>query len=106
MSADCLTQQIIILTDATLEVVDVRTMKAIESVPFNSLGLLSPTLVYTHSNSLAYQDSIRDIHHSIKTYKGKLFTLVSLVKFYHSASDDRDEGLWRIQSRSSSVMGR
>ncbi|KAH8119151.1 lateendosome to vacuole transport-family protein [Phellopilus nigrolimitatus] len=67
--------QLILFTDSTLEVLDIRTLKIVEKVFYDSLNLISPTLGYTLSGVIAYQDSIRDIQHSVRTYKGKIFVL-------------------------------
>ncbi|KAI5119863.1 hypothetical protein M0805_000697 [Coniferiporia weirii] len=67
--------QLILFTDTTLEVLDIRALKVVESVFYDSLDLISPTLSYTSSGTLTYQDSIRDVQHSVRTYKGKIFVL-------------------------------
>lgn len=60
-----------------MEVFDVRAAKIVENVHYNALNLISPTLSYTSNGVIAYQDSIRDIYHSVRAYKGKIFFLVS-----------------------------
>ncbi|EJD02930.1 lateendosome to vacuole transport-family protein [Fomitiporia mediterranea MF3/22] len=67
--------QIILFTDATLEVFDIRASKVVENVAYEALNLVSPTLSYTANGAMAYQDSVRDIHHSVRVYKGKIFLL-------------------------------
>lgn len=76
-------QQLVFFTDTTVEVLDIRTLKTIESDSFLASNLISPTLSYTMSGAIAYHDSIRDIQHSVRTYKGKIFALVRIEnKFF------------------------
>ncbi|KDQ57489.1 hypothetical protein JAAARDRAFT_130081, partial [Jaapia argillacea MUCL 33604] len=65
--------QIIALTAASIEVYDVRSSKLVEHVDFNSSTLIS--LAPPHTPSTAHPDSIGDVAHSIRAYKGKLFLL-------------------------------
>ncbi|THH10658.1 hypothetical protein EW145_g1176 [Phellinidium pouzarii] len=67
--------QLILFTDTTLEVLDIRTLKIIENIFYDALNLISPTLSYSSSGALVYQESVRDIQHSLRTYKGKIFVL-------------------------------
>jgi hypothetical protein len=57
-------------------VYDVHGMKMVEAVPFDSSSLVSPSLGSTGDGSISYSDSVKDVAHSIRTYKGKLFLLV------------------------------
>lgn len=59
-----------------MDVIDIRTFQTIENERYDSRNLISPTLSYTISGAVAYQDSIRDVQHSVRTYKGKIFLLV------------------------------
>lgn len=79
-----LLQQVVILTPTTLEVYDVHVSKLIERVQFDGLSLLSPSLNLTTNGALPYLDSVWDISHSMRVYKGKIFLLVSLV--FHSVA--------------------
>ena len=60
-----------------VEILDVRTFNVVEQVPFDALRLASPSLSYIASGAVAYQDSVHEIQHSVRTYKGKIFILVS-----------------------------
>lgn len=70
-------QQVVVLTPTTLEVFDVRTLKAVERVKFNAVSLISPSLGYTSNGAIPYTESVSDVAHSIRVYKGKIFLLVS-----------------------------
>ncbi|KAJ7218023.1 Golgi CORVET complex core vacuolar protein 8-domain-containing protein [Mycena pura] len=67
--------QIVVLTATTLNVFDTRLSKLIEHVPFDGLALVSPTLSSTVNGLIPYADSVGDIAHSIRVYKGKIFLL-------------------------------
>ncbi|CAK5265748.1 unnamed protein product [Mycena citricolor] len=67
--------QVIVLTASTLHVYDARLAKAVESVPFDGLSLVSPTLRATINGSVPYLDSVGDVAQSIRVYKGKIFLL-------------------------------
>ena len=60
----------------TLEVYDIRTHKLIEQAPFDARSLVSPTLGHTINNSVSYPDAVMEVAHSLRVYKGKIFTLV------------------------------
>lgn len=64
------------LTATTLNVYDSRVSKLIEHVQFDGLGLVSPTLSATVNGAKSYADSVGDVAHSIRVYKGKIFLLV------------------------------
>ena len=66
----------VVLTLETLEVYDVRTHKLVEQAPFDARSLVSPTLRHTINNSVSYPDAIMEVSHSLRVYKGKIFTLV------------------------------
>ena len=66
-----------LFTESSMQVLDVKDTNIVEHARFDTLNLISPTLSYTPSGAVAYQDSIRDIQHSVRTYKGKVFVLVS-----------------------------
>lgn len=67
--------QMAIFTASTLSIYDVHGMKVVEAVRFDSSSLVSPSLGSTGNGSVSYSESVRDIAHSIRTYKGKLFLL-------------------------------
>lgn len=67
--------QIAIFTASALSIYDVHGMKMIEAVRFDSSSLISPSLGFTGNSSISYSESVGDIAHSIRTYKGKLFLL-------------------------------
>ncbi|KAG2150383.1 Golgi CORVET complex core vacuolar protein 8-domain-containing protein [Suillus clintonianus] len=67
--------QLAIFTASALSIYDAHGMKIVEAVRFDSSSLVSPSLGQTGNGSISYSDSVRDIAHSIRTYKGKLFLL-------------------------------
>ncbi|EPQ57241.1 hypothetical protein GLOTRDRAFT_73888 [Gloeophyllum trabeum ATCC 11539] len=67
--------QIIVVTPHSLEVHDVRSSKLIERASFDASLLISPTLGYTVNGMVPYADSVSDIAHSVRVYKGKVFLL-------------------------------
>lgn len=72
-----LLQQVIVLTDDMLGVYDLRHGALVEQVPFNGMSLVSPSLKRSVNGSMPYSVSIRDVAHSLRAYKGKIFILVS-----------------------------
>lgn len=76
-------QQIAIFTASALSIYDVHAMKMIEAVRFDSSSLISPSLGFTGNGSISYSESVGDIAHSIRTYKGKLFLLVRASHSFH-----------------------
>ncbi|KAI0316445.1 Golgi CORVET complex core vacuolar protein 8-domain-containing protein [Amylostereum chailletii] len=68
-------KQIVAATASSLEVYDVQSQKLVEHVHFNISTLISPTLGLTANGSMSYSDSVGDIAHSMRTYKGKIFLL-------------------------------
>lgn len=80
-------KQIVVLTATTLNVFDTRLSKLIEHVPFDGLALVSPTLSSTVNGLIPYADSVGDIAHSIRVYKGKIFLLVGPSRFNLNAID-------------------
>ncbi|KAG2146389.1 Golgi CORVET complex core vacuolar protein 8-domain-containing protein [Suillus bovinus] len=67
--------QMAIFTANALSIYDVHGMKMVEAVRFDSSSLVLPSLSSTGNGSMSYSESVRDIAHSIRTYKGKLFLL-------------------------------
>ncbi|KAF8210322.1 Golgi CORVET complex core vacuolar protein 8-domain-containing protein [Mycena galopus ATCC 62051] len=67
--------QVVVLTATTLNVYDSRVSKLIEHVQFDGLALISPTLSGTVNGAVAYADSVGDVAHSVRVYKGKIFLL-------------------------------
>lgn len=51
--------------------------KLVEHVYFDGLSLISPTLSSTVNGSVSYSESVSDVSHSLRVYKGKIFLLVS-----------------------------
>lgn len=71
-------QQVVALTSTTLDVYDIRTLKLVERVQFDAKSLISPWLGYTTSGAIPYADSVGEVAHSFRVYKGKVFLLVSI----------------------------
>ncbi|KAJ7045563.1 Golgi CORVET complex core vacuolar protein 8-domain-containing protein [Mycena alexandri] len=67
--------QVVVLTATTLNVYDVRAAKLVEHVQFDGFSLVSPTLSATVNGAMNYADSVGDVGHSIRAYKGKIFLL-------------------------------
>lgn len=70
-------KQIVVVTSSALEVYDIQTLDLVEHTRFDAASLISPTLGYTSNGTISYSDSLGDIAHSVRTYKGKVFLLVS-----------------------------
>ena len=73
------------VTSGSVEVYDVQTQKLVEHVRFSASSLVSPTLGLTVNGAVSYSDSLGDIAHSVRAYKGKIFLLVrtcpSIIKY-------------------------
>ncbi|KAG6895376.1 hypothetical protein C0992_001583 [Termitomyces sp. T32_za158] len=69
------TRQIAVLTAQTLRVFDAQTLSFIESVSFDSLTLVSPSLPSTINSAVPPVDSMGHVAHSIRVDKGKIFLL-------------------------------
>ncbi|KAJ7647287.1 Golgi CORVET complex core vacuolar protein 8-domain-containing protein [Roridomyces roridus] len=67
--------QVVVLTATTLDVYDSRMSKLVEHVKFDGLSLISPTLGSTVNGAVSYTDSVGDVGHSVRVYKGKIFLL-------------------------------
>ncbi|KAG7440043.1 uncharacterized protein BT62DRAFT_648066 [Guyanagaster necrorhizus] len=67
--------QVLILTESSLEVYDIDFAKLVERVPFDGFSLVSPSLRQTMKGSMTYSDCASDVAHSIRVYKGKVFLL-------------------------------
>ncbi|KAF9012366.1 Golgi CORVET complex core vacuolar protein 8-domain-containing protein [Cyathus striatus] len=67
--------QIVILTASMLGIFDIHLALFIEQLPFDGLSLMSPTLLYTALGIIPYGDSVSDVAHSLRVYKGKIFML-------------------------------
>lgn len=65
------------LTATTLDVYDVRSLKLVERVHFEAKSLISPSLGYTTNGAIPYAESVGEVAHSMRVYKGKIFLLVS-----------------------------
>lgn len=59
---------------------DLSRTKVIEQISFDGLSLISPSLRLTVSGATSYSESVGDVAHSIRVYKGKIFIL---VRVYH-----------------------
>jgi hypothetical protein len=70
-------QQIVVLTSATLNVYDIRSLKLVERVQFEAKSLISPSLAFTMNGAVPYSESAGEVAHSMRVYKGKIFLLVS-----------------------------
>ncbi|KAI0029978.1 Golgi CORVET complex core vacuolar protein 8-domain-containing protein [Vararia minispora EC-137] len=68
-------KQILLVTLSSIEVYDVNTQKLVEHVPFTPSSLISPTLGLTVNGAISYSDSLGDVAHSVRIYKGKIFLL-------------------------------
>ncbi|KAF9450435.1 hypothetical protein P691DRAFT_810376 [Macrolepiota fuliginosa MF-IS2] len=68
-------QQLVILTPGQMSVYDLQASKLIERVQFDASTLMSPTIGSTVNGSVSYRDSVRDVAHSVRIYKGKIFLL-------------------------------
>jgi hypothetical protein len=62
---------------SALEVYDVETQALVEHMDFDPSSLISPTIAHTTNGSFSYTDATGDIARSVRTYKGKIFLLVS-----------------------------
>lgn len=67
------------LTATTLDVYDVRSLKLVERVHFEAKSLISPSLGYTTNGAIPYAESVGEVAHSMRVYKGKIFLLVSKI---------------------------
>ncbi|KAF8664377.1 hypothetical protein AX16_000748 [Volvariella volvacea WC 439] len=67
--------QLVIFTPTRIEVYQPPASKPVESVSFQSTTLVSPSLGATIHGDISYQDSVTDVAHSIRVYKGKIFLL-------------------------------
>ncbi|KAG6861088.1 hypothetical protein C0995_004025 [Termitomyces sp. Mi166 len=54
---------------------NIHALNFIESVSFDSLSLVSPSLASTINTTVSRVDSVGDVAHSIRVYKGKIFLL-------------------------------
>ena len=69
----------LVLTLTTLEVYDVHTAKLVEHVLFDAWSLVSPILGHTTTGTVEYMDAVTEVAHSVRSYKGKIFLLVSYL---------------------------
>ncbi|KAF8844392.1 hypothetical protein BDN67DRAFT_771415 [Paxillus ammoniavirescens] len=67
--------QLSVFTATTLSVYDTFTFQVVEHVHFDASALVSPSLGSTTNGSVSYSESLNDIAHSIRVYKGKIFLL-------------------------------
>lgn len=59
-----------------MSVYDIQLSKLVEKTAYDGLSLMSPTLNMTTNASITYADSVADVSHSLRVYKGKIFALV------------------------------
>lgn len=90
------TQQIVILTSASLEVYDTHISKIVESTHFDTLSLVSPSLSYTTNGAIPYSESVGEVAHSVRMYKGKIFLLVGFSPFCYSLGMHGDGDINRV----------
>ena len=81
-------QQILFITASVLEAYDVETQALVEHVDFDPSLLISPTIAHTTNGAFSYTDATGDIAHSVRTYKGKIFLLVSAPSACFICHDD------------------
>ncbi|KAF9062114.1 Golgi CORVET complex core vacuolar protein 8-domain-containing protein [Rhodocollybia butyracea] len=67
--------QAVVVTASALQVYDLNGGKVIEKISFDGLSLISPSLRLTVSGAASYSDSVADVSHSVRVYKGKIFIL-------------------------------
>ncbi|KAH7874770.1 Golgi CORVET complex core vacuolar protein 8-domain-containing protein [Lentinula edodes] len=67
--------QAIVVSASALQVYDLSRTKVIEQISFDGLSLMSPSLRLTVSGATSYSESVGDVAHSIRVYKGKIFIL-------------------------------
>lgn len=68
-------QQLVIFTANQMGVYDLKASKMIERVHFDASSLMSPTIGHTVNGQVNYQDSVKEVAHSMRIYKGKIFLL-------------------------------
>ncbi|KXN92455.1 hypothetical protein AN958_08014, partial [Leucoagaricus sp. SymC.cos] len=64
-------QQLVVLTSNQMGVYDLQVSKMIEQVHFDASTLMSSTVGHTAD----HQDSVKEVAHSMRIYKGKIFLL-------------------------------
>lgn len=68
-----------------MQVYDTHVNKPVERVHFDASSLVSPSLGLTVNGAVPYTDSVGEVVHSIRVYKGKIFLLVSDVVYIPDA---------------------
>ncbi|KAJ2918520.1 hypothetical protein MD484_g1843, partial [Candolleomyces efflorescens] len=68
-------KQLIVIMKSIMGVYDIHSSNLVEKASFDGLSLMSPTLNMTSNGSVKYADSVADVAHSFRTYKGKIFLL-------------------------------
>jgi len=79
-------KQLIVLTGVTMGVYDIQLSKLVEKATYDGSSLISPTLNMTTTASITYGDSVADVAHSLRVYKGKIFLLVRVQEPVHTLS--------------------
>jgi vacuolar protein sorting-associated protein 8 len=59
-----------------MQVYDTAPSKIVEKVDFDGFSLANPCLSRTVNGMMSYNESISEIAHSLRVYKGKIFVLV------------------------------
>lgn len=88
-SDDCklmLGQQLAAVTATSIEVYDMKTLQRVERTPFKPRTLIQDAAVGVQAEDDVFTDASFDVVRSVKSYKGKLFLLVSNALL----SDDPD----------------
>ncbi|KAF8630633.1 hypothetical protein AX15_002784 [Amanita polypyramis BW_CC] len=67
--------QIILFTPTTLQVLDARSGMAIENIPFDTLSLENPLRSSMTNGDISKKASDNAVAHSVRVYKGKVFLL-------------------------------
>ncbi|TFK21979.1 lateendosome to vacuole transport-family protein [Coprinopsis marcescibilis] len=67
--------QLVFVTETTIAVYDTQLSRVLEWSKFDGLSLMSPTLSQTTNGSINYKDSVAEVAHSLRVYKGKMFLL-------------------------------
>ena len=60
-----------------MQVYDTTLSKIVEKVDFDGLSLANHCLSRTVNGMMSYNESISEVAHSLRVYKGKIFVLVS-----------------------------
>ena len=70
-----------------MQVYDARVNKLVERVHFDASTLVSRSLGLRMNDPSAHSDSLGEVTHSVRIYKGKIFLMVSGVICLFAVSD-------------------